>query len=73
MAAVDCCCKDVTEKLYDVGYNSQCNVDFSHIAIAAMENKYKHLTGLQWRVMDVRKLEYPDASFEVAFDKARTV
>lgn len=55
--------------LYHAGYKNQSSIDFSSIAIAAMKEKYAALTELDWRVMDVRKMEYESASFNIAIDK----
>ncbi|ELR06020.1 hypothetical protein GMDG_07731 [Pseudogymnoascus destructans 20631-21] len=56
--------------LYNLGYTNQTSVDFSPVVIEAMEAKYSELN-TQWRVMDIRQLELPDRSINVAIDKIR--
>ncbi|KAL2069602.1 hypothetical protein VTL71DRAFT_14281 [Oculimacula yallundae] len=58
----------LTSDLYSEGYKNQISVDFSQVVIAAMSSKYAEL-GQQWTVMDVRRLEFEDASIDVAIDK----
>jgi ubiquinone/menaquinone biosynthesis C-methylase UbiE len=58
----------LTADLYSLGYHNQVSIDFSRVAIEAMKTKHQALN-LDWKVMDVRKLEMPDASFDVATDK----
>jgi hypothetical protein len=47
----------MTADLYNLGYTNQTSVDFSPVVIEAMEAKYSELN-TQWRVMDIRQLEY---------------
>ncbi|KAK0120044.1 hypothetical protein ONS95_011458 [Cadophora gregata] len=58
----------LTSDLYSEGYKNQISVDFSQVVINAMMMKYAAL-GTTWSVMDVRKLEFQDASIDVAIDK----
>jgi ubiquinone/menaquinone biosynthesis C-methylase UbiE len=44
-------------------------VDFSQVVIDAMRSRYAQLN-TQWVVMDVRALDMPDASVDIAIDKA---
>ncbi|KFY81058.1 hypothetical protein V499_00171 [Pseudogymnoascus sp. VKM F-103] len=58
----------LTADIYNLGYTNQTSVDFSQVVIDAMQSKYSSLE-TQWRVMDVRQLELPDGSVDVAVDK----
>lgn len=58
----------LTADLYNLGYTNQTSVDFSPVVIEAMEAKYLALN-TEWRVMDIRQLELPDRSVNVAIDK----
>jgi hypothetical protein len=58
----------MTADLYNLGYTNQTSVDFSPVVIEAMDAKYSELN-TQWRVMDIRQLEIPDGSINVAIDK----
>lgn len=65
-----CGTSSLTADLFNLGYQRQCSVDFSPIAIEAMKTQYRDLgPGLEWRVMDVRKLDLETQSFDVAIDK----
>lgn len=57
----------MTADLYDLGYKSQTSIDFSPVVIEQMQTKHPQL---QWQIMDVRKMKFPDASFDIAIDKA---
>jgi hypothetical protein len=58
----------LTADLYDLGYTNQTSIDFSRVAIDAMKSKYSHME-TRWCVMDVRCLELPNGSVDVAIDK----
>jgi EEF1A lysine methyltransferase 4 len=51
-----------------MGYRDQVSFDFSLTAIEAMRVKHADLA-LEWKVMDVRKMELVDGLFNVAIDK----
>jgi ubiquinone/menaquinone biosynthesis C-methylase UbiE len=61
--------QEIPRELYDLGYTSQCSVDFSAVAINAMRERFGALEGLQWEVMDIRNMPFEANSFDVAFDK----
>ena len=50
-----------------MGYKSQVSIDFSPVVIEQMKARHPDL---DWRVMDVRKMDFSDSSFDVAIDKA---
>jgi hypothetical protein len=58
----------LTADLHALGYTNEISVDFSQVVISAMKTKYAGL-GTQWSVMDIRQLELPTASVDVAIDK----
>jgi Methyltransferase domain len=58
----------LTADLQTLGYTEQTSVDFSEVVIDAMKTKYSALE-TRWCVMDVRELQLPDNSAEVAIDK----
>jgi hypothetical protein len=58
----------LTADLHALGYTNQISVDFSQVVVNAMMIKYSSLN-TQWSVMDVRKLELPSASIDIAVDK----
>ncbi|OBT47239.1 hypothetical protein VE00_03458 [Pseudogymnoascus sp. WSF 3629] len=58
----------LTADIYNLGHTNQTSVDFSQVVIDAMQLKYSSLE-TRWRVMDVRQLELPDGSVDVAIDK----
>jgi hypothetical protein len=58
----------LTSDLHNLGYSNQISVDFSQVLINAMSLKYAALN-TTWSVMDVRKLDIPDASVDLAIDK----
>jgi hypothetical protein len=58
----------LTAELHALGYTNQTSIDFSQVVIDAMKTKYSDLE-TQWCVMDVRELQLPDGSVDVAIDK----
>lgn len=58
----------MTADLHDVGYTNQTSIDFSAVVIDAMKLKYAALNTI-WHVMDVRSLQFPDSSVDIAIDK----
>jgi hypothetical protein len=57
----------LTQDVSLLGYKNQVSIDFSPVVIEHM--KIKH-PDLNWKVMDVRSMEFSDATFDVAIDKA---
>jgi EEF1A lysine methyltransferase 4 len=58
----------LTADLYHAGYQDQVSIDFSSQAIETMKARHEDLH-LDWREMDVRHMEFADATFDVAIDK----
>jgi EEF1A lysine methyltransferase 4 len=60
----------LTADLFNLGYQNQCSIDFSPVAIEVMKTRYPDLEpGLEWRVMDVREIKFDERSFNLAIDK----
>ncbi|KAE9370184.1 S-adenosyl-L-methionine-dependent methyltransferase [Stipitochalara longipes BDJ] len=59
----------LTADLHRLGYTNQTSVDFSQVVIDAMKSKYAQLD-TRWLLMDLRELELPDASVDIAVDKS---
>lgn len=56
--------------MYEEGFQSISNIDFSETLIKAMSEKYKEkCPGLKYTQMDVRAMEFAAASFDVVIDK----
>ncbi|KAK8203596.1 hypothetical protein M8818_005246 [Zalaria obscura] len=53
--------------LLSLDYTKQTATDFSAVVIDNMRAKHPDV---EWRVMDIRSLEFDDASFDIAIDKA---
>ncbi|TVY47578.1 Endothelin-converting enzyme [Lachnellula occidentalis] len=59
----------LTADLHDTGYKTQTSIDFSPVVINAMSAKYAGLN-TTWSVMDVRAIQFPESSIDVAIDKS---
>ncbi|XP_067851251.1 EEF1A lysine methyltransferase 4 [Heptranchias perlo] len=51
------------------GYRSITNIDFSAICIEKMATKYASCSGMEWKVMDAKALEFENESFNVVLEK----
>jgi hypothetical protein len=60
----------LTTDLYAAGYTNQVSIDFSPKAIEIMAERSQGMN-LDWRVMDVRKMDFADAAFGIAIDKVK--
>lgn len=58
----------LTADLHGLEYVNQTSVDFSEEVITAMQKKYEDLAQ-RWQVMDVRDIQLPSGSVDVAIDK----
>lgn len=56
--------------MYSVGYHSIANVDYSSVCIATMSARHSDCPGMTWHQMDISRLSFPDASFDVVLEKA---
>ncbi|KAK0217761.1 S-adenosyl-L-methionine-dependent methyltransferase [Armillaria fumosa] len=60
----------LSEDMYDDGYKNIVNVDYSSVVIEQMQKRHgADRPEMEWRVMDVRELEFADDQFDVAIDK----
>ncbi|KAJ8468265.1 hypothetical protein ONZ45_g8865 [Pleurotus djamor] len=56
--------------MYDDGYTSIVNVDYSNVVITKMRDLHQETRPqMTWLEMDIRKLDFEDGSFDVAIDK----
>lgn len=66
-----CGTSTLTRDLYDAGYHTQMNIDFSPEAIKTMSERFAR-DGVSWLVQDVRDMkDVADGSVDVAIDKVR--
>ncbi|XP_004688538.1 PREDICTED: methyltransferase-like protein 13 isoform X1 [Condylura cristata] len=67
---VGCGNSELSEQLYDVGYQDIVNIDISEVVIKQMKernaSRRPHMSFLK---MDMTKMEFPSASFQVVLDK----
>lgn len=56
--------------MYDAGYHNITNIDYSPVCIDTMSARYSSCPSMSWHQMDVRKLSFCDASFDVIIEKA---
>ncbi|KAK0489089.1 S-adenosyl-L-methionine-dependent methyltransferase [Armillaria novae-zelandiae] len=60
----------LSEDMYDDGYKNIVNVDYSSVVIEQMQKRHgADRPEMEWRVMDVRELQFVDDQFDVAIDK----
>ena len=60
----------LSEDMYRDGYRNIVNIDFSAVVIENMKRKCKDLTEMQWMVMDMTNMTFPEGAFEVIIEKA---
>ena len=56
--------------LYDAGYKHIVNIDYSEVVIQRMKLVHADRSLMQWEVMDMTHLTFPDELFDVVIDKA---
>ncbi|XP_020826159.1 eEF1A lysine and N-terminal methyltransferase isoform X2 [Phascolarctos cinereus] len=67
---VGCGNSELSEQLYDVGYQDIVNIDISEVVIKQMkERNAGRRPQMSFLQMDMTKMELPDASFQVVLDK----
>ncbi|XP_066565937.1 EEF1A lysine methyltransferase 4 isoform X2 [Amia ocellicauda] len=55
--------------MFNCGYGSIVNIDYSVVCIETMAAKHAHCPGLTWLQMDARKLAFPEDTFDVVLEK----
>ena len=60
---------EFSEDMYADGYINIVNIDISSVVIEQMQNRNANST-MEYTVMDVRELKYPDNSFDFIVDKS---
>ncbi|XP_035384531.1 EEF1A lysine methyltransferase 4 [Electrophorus electricus] len=55
--------------MYQTGYCSITNVDYSRVCVEAMAQRHAHTPGLSWVCMDARRLAFPGATFQAVVEK----
>ncbi|XP_078524130.1 EEF1A lysine methyltransferase 4 [Lissotriton helveticus] len=55
--------------LFQKGYTSITNIDYSPVCIEAMSRQHADCHGMAWTVMDARALAFPNESFDVVLEK----
>ena len=57
--------------MFEEGYSSITNIDISNVCIKAMKEKYKDKgDNFKYLLMDVKAMDFPEASFDAVLDKA---
>ena len=61
----------LSEEMYEEGYNTITNIDISNVCVKAMKEKYKEKgENFKYLLMDVKAMDFPEASFDAVVDKA---
>ncbi|XP_066887721.1 eEF1A lysine and N-terminal methyltransferase isoform X2 [Kogia breviceps] len=67
---IGCGNSELSEQLYDVGYQDIVNIDISEVVIKQMkERNASRRPQMSFLKMDMTQMEFPDASFQVVLDK----
>jgi len=66
---VGCGNSSMGEDLAKAGVHKVTSIDTSRVVVQQMSAKHREITNLAYTVMDVRRMQYPDASFDVCVDK----
>nr|XP_006128863.2 methyltransferase-like protein 13 [Pelodiscus sinensis] len=67
---VGCGNSELSEQMYDVGYQDIMNVDISEVVIKQMrERNADRRPKMSFLVMDMLQMDFPDARFQVVLDK----
>lgn len=61
----------LSEEMLEEGYTQIINIDISNVCTKAMAEKYKDKPEtFKYLLMDVKAMDFPEASFDVVIDKA---
>jgi 2-polyprenyl-3-methyl-5-hydroxy-6-metoxy-1,4-benzoquinol methylase len=61
----------LSEEMHEEGYANITNIDISNVCVKAMKEKYKEKPeNFKYLLMDVRAMDFPEASFDAIVDKA---
>uniref|UniRef100_A0A4W5KVG0 Endothelin converting enzyme 2a n=1 Tax=Hucho hucho TaxID=62062 RepID=A0A4W5KVG0_9TELE len=66
------CCgnSSMSSDMYDAGYHSITNIDYSSVCIDTMSARHDATCpGMTWHQMDARQLSFTDASYNVVLEK----
>lgn len=66
---IGCGNSSLSSELYQNGFKQVTNIDFSEEVISHMEEKHRRESLMIWKVMDCRKLNFWDKSFDFVIDK----
>lgn len=67
---IGCGNSELSEQLYDVGYQDIVNIDISEVVIKQMrERNASRRPHMSFLKMDMTQMDFPDASFQVVLDK----
>ncbi|XP_077077967.1 EEF1A lysine methyltransferase 4 isoform X2 [Siphateles boraxobius] len=55
--------------MYQAGYTSITNVDYSSVCVESMAERHKDCAQLSWLCMDARRLAFSDGVFDVVLEK----
>jgi ubiquinone/menaquinone biosynthesis C-methylase UbiE len=61
---------EFSENMYDAGYHDIENIDISSVVIDQMSDRNWNRPEMQYKIMDVRDLQYPDNYFDMLIDKS---
>ncbi|KAF8016204.1 hypothetical protein BT93_H1650 [Corymbia citriodora subsp. variegata] len=60
----------LSEHLYDAGFRSVTNIDFSKVVISDMlRRNVRDRPAMKWRVMDMTAMQFSDETFDIVLDK----
>lgn len=55
--------------MYNDGFQNIINVDYSEVCIHNMQEKHKNLSGMLWKIMDIRDLKFNGHEFDIILEK----
>ena len=60
----------LSEEMFEDGFRDITNIDVSAVVIKAMQDRYQDKSGMVFKQMDCRRMDFNDGSFETVIDKA---